>query len=162
MSLTFTHCAVVLWTLQANHCIRHVNVRNGTVAVTTLAGAAGVHGYADGTGKEARFNAPDAMCVDFDNGRILVCDRLNHCIRAVSETGVVTTVAGCREKGFADGGPFQAKFNCPSGIAMDHKRRIVVSDTGTNAIAHDRSVTCALPRSPLTAPHLPLCYDLRG
>jgi hypothetical protein len=49
--------------------------------------------YADGIGECARFCHPSFVVFDFD-GNVLVTDMNNHCIRKVSMSGVVTTLAG--------------------------------------------------------------------
>ncbi len=112
------------------HCIRHVSTRGD---VTLLAGTPGKSGFADGKGSAALFDRPDQLCLDLQ-GRILCCDKNNHRIRMITETGEVTTVAGTGEKGFADGPTNACKFDSPCGIAVDWKARIVVSDTGNHRI----------------------------
>jgi hypothetical protein len=48
--------------------------------VTTLAGAPGLSGSADGTGDEVGFNTPEGIAVDA-NGAVYVADAFNHTIR---------------------------------------------------------------------------------
>jgi hypothetical protein len=48
--------------------------------VTTIAGAPGVPGSADGTGSDARFSQPEGMAVDIQ-GNVYVADAVNHSIR---------------------------------------------------------------------------------
>ena len=61
--------------------------------VTTLAGTAGGHGSADGTGSAASFFNPAGVAVD-SSGNVYVADISNHTIRKVTPGGVVTTLAG--------------------------------------------------------------------
>jgi DNA-binding beta-propeller fold protein YncE len=61
--------------------------------VTTLAGAAGQVGSADGTGSAARFIAPDGIAVDAA-GNVFVVDSQGSNVRKIAPTGVTTTVAG--------------------------------------------------------------------
>ena len=63
-----------------DHTIRKITPAG---VVTTLAGAAGSSGLADGTGPLARFSWPAAVAVDGD-GNVYVTDRNNHAIRKVT------------------------------------------------------------------------------
>lgn len=60
---------------------------------TTLAGSPRLPGYVDATGSSARFNNPSGLCVN-SSGEIFVVDSLNVVVRKVSQSGVVTTIAG--------------------------------------------------------------------
>src|SRR6266699_3879052 len=88
---------------------------------TTVAGTAS-YGAADGTNSTARFNFPSSVAVD-PSGNVYVTDACNNTIRKVTPEGtnwVVTTVAGLAGKfGTADGIGDAARFNGPSGIAVD-------------------------------------------
>jgi sugar lactone lactonase YvrE len=107
-------------------------IRKVTAAgvVTTLAGAAGQYGSADGTGAAARFGnryhgvdrwyeaGPSSVAVDA-SGTVYVADTLNGTIRKVTAAGVVTTLAGTAGPyGSADGTGAAARFNCPQGVAV--------------------------------------------
>ena len=110
--------------------------------VTTLAGLAGSHGSADGTGSAARFYYPCGVAVD-GSGTVYVADQYNHTIRKVTPSGVVTTLAGLAEhSGGTDGAGSDAQFNGPSGVAMDGSGNIYVADEGNDSI---RKGTAALP-----------------
>jgi sugar lactone lactonase YvrE len=65
---------------KSNHTVRKITPAG---VVTTLAGAAGSYGLADGTGPLARFTSPDAVAVDGD-GNLYVTDRNNHAIRKIT------------------------------------------------------------------------------
>lgn len=108
---------------EGNSSIRKITADG---VVTTLAGN-GQFSFADGVGRAAIFNAPGALAIDAE-GNIFVADYLNNCIRKVSPSGEVRTIAGSLEKGFADGDPDEAKFYYPFGIAVDTTGTIYVGD----------------------------------
>lgn len=96
--------------------------------VTTLAGMAGSAGNVDGTGSGARFSYPSGVAVD-GGGNVYVADCGNGTIRQVSSSAVVTTLAGAAGLvGSADGSRFDARFNCPNGVATDGSGNIYISD----------------------------------
>jgi sugar lactone lactonase YvrE len=99
--------------------------------VTTLAGLAGKAGSADGTGSAARFNWPSFMAVD-SAGNLYVADEHNDTIRKVTPVGtnwVVTTLAGLPgSAGSANGTGSAARFNWPSGVAVDSVGNLYVAD----------------------------------
>jgi len=102
--------------------------------VSTLAGAAGNPGHADGEGPVASFNIPRGIAVDAA-GTIYVADTENDCIRKITPAGVVSTFAG--EPGKAaleDGSGAVARFTEPRGIALDAAGNLYVADTGNLAI----------------------------
>ena len=106
--------------------------------VTTLAGMAGLQnsGSLDGTGTNARFRLPEALSVD-SLGNVYVADSGNNEVRKVTAAGVVTTLGGqAVSSGNADGTASAARFNAPSGIAVDSYDNLVVGDTGNNTIRH--------------------------
>jgi hypothetical protein len=91
-------------------------------SVTTLAGAAGQVGFADGTGVVARFNQPYGIAVD-GSGNVYVADTYNRAVRMISPGGSVTTLNGS-----------QARFYYPQGIAVDGSGNIYVADGDNQAI----------------------------
>jgi hypothetical protein len=108
--------------------------------VTTLAGTAGSFGNADGTGAAARFTVPAGVAVD-SAGNIYVADQFNHAIRQVTADGVVTTLAGTAGiSGSADGTGAAARFNGPTGVAVDSAGNVYVADAGNDTV---RKVTTA-------------------
>jgi sugar lactone lactonase YvrE len=114
-----------------NNTIRTVTAQG---MVTTLAGLAGQTGSTDGTGSTARFNAPAGLAID-RNGTLYVADSGNHTIRMVTQTGVVTTVAGrAGQSGSTDGARTTARFNGPYGVATDGSGNLYVADTGNSTI----------------------------
>jgi sugar lactone lactonase YvrE len=110
-------------------------------AVFTFAG--GREGFADGTGSAAAFHTPSALALD-RKGNLYVADTGNHAIRKITPDGVVTTLAGNGQPGFADGSGADARFNGPVGIAVDDAGVVYVADTYNDRIrriARDGSVT---------------------
>lgn len=110
-----------------NHKIRKVTLDG---VVTTLAG--NVRGFADGvsTGSIPSFNNPLDIAVDA-NGNMFVADTDNHRIRKVTPNGVVTTIAGSGNPGFADGIGTNASFFAPNALAIDTSGNLFVADRGT-------------------------------
>lgn len=114
-----------------NHCIRKVNLKTG--AITTVAGT-GKKGYTGDGGKatEATFNEPYAVVVDRD-GNLYIVDRLNAVVRKVDgKTGIVTTIAGTGQKGYAgDGGKGTAALlREPNDCFLDGKGGLLIADVG--------------------------------
>lgn len=120
-----------------NHTIRKMTL---TGEVTTLAGAAGHKGSADGPAMAAQFNRPQGVAVDA-HGTVYVADTENQTIRKITPDGAVTTLAGAaRQKGSLDGRGAAARFHDPAGVAVDANGIIYVADNGNHTI---RKVTAA-------------------
>jgi sugar lactone lactonase YvrE len=100
--------------------------------VTTFAGA-GVTGFSDATGTNARFNSPFGLCVDL-SGNVYVADSSNHRIRKITAAGVVTTLAGSGVSGFSDANGTNAQFNLPYGVCVDLNGTVYVADRSNNRI----------------------------
>ncbi len=100
-----------------------------TGAVTTLAGAAGQIGTADGVAAGARFDQPEGLALDAAARRLYVADAQNRNIRRVDLTsGQVSTLAYTIARGDPFGG-----FDTPSGLALD-QGRLFVTDYGANVL----------------------------
>lgn len=112
--------------------------------VTTLAGALGVEGYADGPGPRARFNHPVGLGVD-RHGAVFVADAYNATVRRIGPDGAVTTLAGTAgATGWRDGVGPSARFNTPVGLALDAAGNVYVSEYFNHTIrriAPDRRVS---------------------
>jgi len=116
-----------------NHRIRRISPEG---KVTTLAGplkSGYAAGYADGLAADAQFEGPRSVAVDAD-GTVYVADAGNHSIRVISPDGRVTTLAGAEEPGYTDGPGLEARFNFPSGIAVDTKGNLYIADTANHSI----------------------------
>jgi DNA-binding beta-propeller fold protein YncE len=90
--------------------------------VSTLAGAAGEKGLADGAAAQARFNSPHAAAWAGD-GSLFVPDIGNARIRRLAE-GAVETVAGVE----------QGTFVYPMDVAFAPDATLLVADAGANTI----------------------------
>ena len=122
-----------------SHTIRRI-APNQTV--TTLAGSAGVTGFADGTGAAALFTDPQAVDVDSANN-VYVADTGNHTVRKITPARVVTTLAGLRSNtGSVDGVGNQVRFFGLEGVAADSAGKVYVGDTSNNTV---RSAAKLLP-----------------
>ncbi|MES2826460.1 MAG: hypothetical protein V4732_22925 [Pseudomonadota bacterium] len=124
-----------------NSTIRKIVIATGKV--TTLAGTAGVSGYANDTGAAASFRHPRGITTDGTN--LYVADTDNSTIRQiVIATGVATTLAGTAGvRGGADGTGAAASFSYPYGITTDGTS-IYVADTDNNII---RKIDSSSPNS---------------
>jgi RHS repeat-associated protein len=105
-------------------------------AVTTIAGAGGTPGFANGAGSTARFQGLYGVAIGADD-TIYIADSGNNRIRkAQNQSGVwtVSTLAGDGAAAFGDGAGASAHFNNPKGIAVDSSGIVYVADTGNNRI----------------------------
>jgi sugar lactone lactonase YvrE len=115
----------------ANSTIRKITSGG---SVTTFAGAAGVSNSFDGTGSNAQFYHPEGVATDAA-GNVYVADTWNHTIRKITPAGAVTTLAGLAGNfGAADGTNSKARFNRPTGIAMDSATNIFIADSLNHTI----------------------------
>jgi sugar lactone lactonase YvrE len=119
----------------SNHRIRMIS---STGNVTTLAGS-DTAGFLDEQGAVARFSSPNGVAVD-SAGNVYVADANTNRIRKISPAGVVTTLAGGSTAEFADGQGEAARFNQPTGVAVDSAGNSYVADRGNSCI---RMITSA-------------------
>ena len=131
-------------TLGAGNTLYVTDTGNGTIraintdsTVTTLAGSTTLRGNADGSGSAATFRQPTGITYN-SVGTLYVADSANATIRAVTTSGpggAVTTVAGMAQQlGDADGVGSAARFNNPTGLAVDANNVLYITDTNNNTI----------------------------
>lgn len=100
-----------------NHTIRKITPAG---VVSTLAGAAGVFGNADGAGAAASFYYPQGVATD-SLGNVYVTDTGNSTLRKITPAGVVSTFGAVGL--FASGG-----------VATDSMDNVYVVDTGNSYV----------------------------
>ena len=111
-----------------NHAVRVL--RDGQLS--TLAGN-GQPGDGDGPAAQARFDAPMAVAVAAD-GQVYVADTFNDRIALIGRDGQVRTLAGGGGPGLVDGPGAEARFDTPTGLAIDAAGVLWVADLGNDAI----------------------------
>jgi sugar lactone lactonase YvrE len=128
----------------ANNAIRRISPSGDTA---TVAGS-GEAGLREGVAPDALFNGPIGVAADA-TGRVFVADTYNDRIRAIDTDGVVMTLAGST-RGYADGRGSEARFDTPTGLAIDKIGTLFVADTGNDrvrVITTDGSVSTLLDPS---------------
>ncbi len=117
-----------------NHVIRRVAP---DATISTVAGT-GKRGYSGDGGAATNALLNEPYEVRFDNsGNMLFVEMKNHVIRRVdAKTGVITTIAGDGQPGFAgDGSPAkQARFTLPHSIQLDALGNLFICDIGNHRI----------------------------
>ena len=118
---------------QLNNRIRMVTP-SGTIS--TIAGT-GVAGYmGDGSAATAaQLNQPSGVAVD-GSGNVYIADFMNHVIRKINTSGIITTVAGTGTAGyFGDcAAATAAQLANPSAVAADGAGNIYITDEINHAI----------------------------
>ncbi len=107
------------------HLIRKITA-NGTVSI--FAGT-GEPGFDNGPGTTPSFDSPEGVAVD-DEGNVYVADTLNHVIRKITPTGILSVIIVCN-----NGGPTRtATFHMPHAVAVDTVGNLYVADGQKYAI----------------------------
>lgn len=113
-----------------------------------IAGIPNELGLVDGAGTKAKFDRPWGIAVDFTNNNLLVAGdsgpyggtwnggaNSNQCIRLIKyDSWQVSTFTGNGERGNVNGTTSEARFNNPTGVAVDKSGNIYVVDAGNQCI----------------------------
>ena len=114
---------------------RTTAARTATVLVGSLARLAGApsgEGSADAGG--GRYLAPVGVAVD-GTGAIFVADPASHTLRRIDPDGSVSTLAGVEGlPGAQDGLGAEARFDRPTGVALDTAGVLYVTDSGNHTL----------------------------
>ncbi len=101
--------------------------------VSTVAGT-GNFGSSDGNPLSSTFGNPTGIEID-EVGNIYVADHLTHTVRLISNTGIVSTLAGAPYSiGKQDGLGSAARFHRPYGLTLDNDGNILVADEWNHLI----------------------------
>lgn len=109
--------------------------RDGTISSVAGTGQVGYTGDG-GPALQATFNKPHEIRFDAA-GNIFIADMVNQAIRRIdAKTGIITTFAGNRTKGYSgDGGPaHQAALNNPHSIQFGPDGHLYICDIGNHVI----------------------------
>jgi sugar lactone lactonase YvrE len=112
--------------------VRAIDIAAGQM--TTLAGAFGQVGGADGTGPRASFNQPSGLV--WTGSSLVISDTENNDIRRIDvATAAVQIIAGASgQTGTADAVGLDARFNEPEGLALDTSGNLFIADTNNDTI----------------------------
>ena len=112
---------------RGNHRIRKVDTSG---KVTTVAGTGtGAYSGDEGPATSAEIKWARGVFVD-TSGNIYIADTLNHRIRKVDTSGIITTVAGTGTGAYSgDEGPAtSAEINVPQGVCVDNSGNLYIAD----------------------------------
>ncbi|WP_367154822.1 RHS repeat-associated core domain-containing protein [Methylomonas sp. HYX-M1] len=115
-----------------NHRIRRISPDG---VITTFAGSTAGFSGDGGQAKQARLYYPSNIALGRD-GSLFVSDSGNDRIRRISPDGLISTIVGNGQRGFAgDNGPAaQAVVNYPGGMAVGADGRLYVSDNQNHRV----------------------------
>lgn len=116
-----------------NNRVRRVD-SSGTITTVVGTGFAGVLGDG-GPATSAQLNEAEDIAVD-GHGNLFIDDYGNSRIRKVDTAGIITTIAGNSNNGYAgDGGPAtSATLNQPTGVAVAASGNVYIADFQNNRI----------------------------
>lgn len=109
--------------------------------ITTIAGRnLQSFGGDGGPAKDALLYSPRGVAVDAD-GTVYVADHHNNRVRAIDPDGIIDTVAGNGDGGYAGDGAsaVDAALNMPTGLALDVDGSLLIADSGNHRIRRVRN-----------------------
>ncbi|GAB3885774.1 hypothetical protein GCM10028825_13900 [Spirosoma agri] len=110
----------------------NTRVRKVTPAgtISTLAGNGKTFSGDGGPATKADLYVPSGVATD-GQGNLFIADQLNHQVRRVSPTGIISTIAGTGTFGYSgDGGTAtSAMLNSPTSVAVDRIGNVFIADT---------------------------------
>jgi NHL repeat len=142
VSIVVDHAGNLYVEENGNNTIRKITPVGTNWVTTTIAGLAGVPGYADGTNSAARFSAPNGLALD-SAGNLYVGEPGNEStIRKITPVGadwVTTTIAGLPHfTGSADGTNSAARFSFwyfgQAAVAVGSGGNLYVADVDNQTI----------------------------
>ncbi|EDN71293.1 protein kinase-like protein [Beggiatoa sp. PS] len=120
----------------------------GNLTVFAGTGTKGFEGD-NGPAIEANLSNPEGLAIDAQ-GNLYIADTNNHRIRKIDSDGIITTVVGTGEAGYAGDNEFAiaAQLKKPTAIVFDHNGHFYIADSGNNSI---RKINYQPGTSPLNA-----------
>src|ERR1017187_7871442 len=117
-----------------NSVIRKVDLTTGIITTIAGTGTAGFSGDG-GPATSAQLNYPWGISLGSE-GSLYIADFSNNRIRMLSPAGILSTIAGTGELGFAgDNGPATAALlNVPAGVAVDVAGNVFIADSGNSLV----------------------------
>ncbi|MGA1870687.1 MAG: RHS repeat-associated core domain-containing protein [bacterium] len=119
-----------------NECIRRISPGGTITIIAGIFDLWGHSGYSGdgGLATQALLDRPYGIAVD-NAGNIYIADTLNHCIRRIDPSGIISTIAG-NGPGYSgdDGSAVYAELAAPKDVAVDNAGNIYIADTCNNCI----------------------------
>jgi len=111
-----------------NNRVRSISA-SGLIATVAGNGAPSYSGDG-GPATAAGLNRPSGLAID-NSGNLYIADTGNNRVRKVTDSGVITTVAGNGQQGFGGDGSaaIDAQLNSPQGLAVDSTGRLYIADS---------------------------------
>jgi sugar lactone lactonase YvrE len=112
------------------------SLQSGAQTITTIGGT-GIAGNTGngGAATSARIYGPSGIALDAA-GNIYIADQLNHIVRKINSSGIISTVAGNDTAGYSGDSSMAtaARLKNPSAVAVDAAGNIYIADMGNNRI----------------------------
>jgi sugar lactone lactonase YvrE len=112
-----------------NNAIRRMSPQG---VVATIAGT-GVSGFSNTTGA-ITFNFPNGVAANSGGNYIYIADQDNNAIRQLADQSIASTLAGDGRPGYVNASDTAARFDNPTGLAIDSNGNLYVADNGNNVI----------------------------